>query len=202
MWKPKRAKMPAPVRRQDGLSYYFAYGSNLNIEGMRHRCPAAKPFCALELRDAQLVFRGVADVVFKRGAICPGGVWLITKECEKALDRYEGVAGGMYTKRYFTLSLPSKVKHTLARPVLFYKMRERGISPPSVGYLQVIEQGYHDFELDIGFLEAAVEHAWEAARPTPGIRRRYHRKGYDREFGHVSDLGSCMEMRSYQNGRD
>jgi hypothetical protein len=182
----KQANMPAPMRRKDGTTLYWAYGSNLDKQAMLHRCPAAKPQYALHLNDCQLTFRGVADVVYHRHAICPGAVWSISKECEKALDRYEGVAGGMYAKRYFHL----KMKSGLWRPVLYYKMREQGICPPSTHYLQVIQNGYDDFGLDIGFLEEAVNRAWDNAQVTHGIRKRYNRKGYVQEFGHACDLGN------------
>ncbi len=38
---------------------YVAYGSNMNILQMRHRCPAAEKICTEILKDYQLEFRGV-----------------------------------------------------------------------------------------------------------------------------------------------
>jgi hypothetical protein len=186
MFPPKKAILPSPIHRRDGRLLYFAYGSNLNIDAMKRRCPESEPLYALTLADSLLVFRGVADVIYRRNSSCLGGVWSITRECEHALDRYEGVKQGMYIKRYFSL----RMKNGQVRPVLFYKMREQGICPPSLGYLQVIEQGYADFELDTGYLEAAVNYAWLATNLTQSITRRYHRKNYDKEFGQSLHLGN------------
>jgi hypothetical protein len=183
--KVRRAVMPAPMRRKGGTLLYAAYGSNLNIAAMAQRCPRAEPLYPLILDNAALVFRGVADMVHRKGSRCPLGIWSITRECEKALDRYEGVKGqnGMYVRRWFTLQM----HNGLNRPVLFYQMRERGVCPPSVHYLQVIEQGYRDFGLDPAVLEVAVEEAWKERQVTPRIATRYYQKGRP-EFGHTWDL--------------
>jgi hypothetical protein len=181
----RHATMSGPARHHDGLALYWAYGSNLNLDAMVKRCPAARDLYPLTLNNCALVFRGVADVVHRKGSSCPGAVWSITKTCERALDRFEGVASGCYTKRYFHL----KMKSGLMRPVLFYKMRERGICPPSVHYLQIIEQGYKDFNLDLIFLEQAVEEAWKQHEVTPSIQSRFERKGRP-VLGRSTDLGS------------
>lgn len=143
--------------------YYFAYGSNLNIEQMSARCPAAEPICRLVLPDARLVFRGVADVEHRRGARCHGGLWRITEKCEKALDRYEGVSSGLYYKDYFTVS----VRKGPSQRCLVYRMTDDSQeSPPWFTYLDTIRQGYEDFGLPKRPLERAV------ARAMTGLRRR------------------------------
>jgi hypothetical protein len=181
----RHATMPGPTRHHDGLALYWAYGSNLNVAAMSLRCPDAKPLYPLTLTNCALVFRGVADVTHRKGSTCPGAVWSITKKCEKTLDRYEGVSSGFYAKRYFGV----KMKSGLMRPVLYYKMRETGICPPSVLYLQTIERGYFDFKLDTTFLEQAVDDAWHKHEVTPGIEARFERKGKPM-LGRSSDLGS------------
>jgi gamma-glutamylcyclotransferase len=153
-------------------NYYWAYGSNLNVAHMRVRCPKARKVRSLVLKDGALVFRGVADVQGRRGSFVPGGLWRITAECEQSLDRYEGVSSGFYEKRYFAIKIGGKVED-----VLFYKMRSRGIYPPSQSYLSTIMQGYEDFELDPAFLRAALEEAWSKKRKTPEIRHRIKRRG-------------------------
>ena len=42
---------------------YIAYGSNMNKNQMRIRCPKAKPMGAYFLDGWRLVFRGVADMI-------------------------------------------------------------------------------------------------------------------------------------------
>jgi hypothetical protein len=151
---------------------YFAYGSNLNHASMRRRCPAARPVAPLVLPHAVLRFRHVADVASHEAAKCPGGLWRITTACEAALDVYEGVASGLYEKRYLLLRVDGAEEECL-----YYKMASRGIMPPAQGYLAVIEQGYRDFGLDLSRLERAVEHSWNRRYKTPELRRRYARRG-------------------------
>lgn len=88
--------------------YYFAYGSNLNIEQMLARCPGAEIVGWAELKGHELLFKGS-----RRGSfltVKPGegsvwiGVWSITAEGEHALDRYEGVPK-FYEKREIALDV-------------------------------------------------------------------------------------------------
>ena len=40
--------------------YYFAYGSNMNLEQMKYRCPAAEVVENVRLENYRLAFRGRA----------------------------------------------------------------------------------------------------------------------------------------------
>lgn len=151
----------------------WAYGSNLNVSQMKNRCPKAKFKGPLTVNDAALVFRGVADVTVREGSFVPGGLWSITRECEAALDRYEGVSSGLYLKRYFHLRRNKQVVD-----VLFYQMRaNRGVMPPSEAYLRTIARGYQDFGLDLDILSAYLQEAWGDKDVTEELRRRYDAKG-------------------------
>jgi hypothetical protein len=61
------------------MKLYFAYGANLNLQGMRFRCPAARPVSAFLLHDWQLAFSGVATIQPQLGASVPGALWEITQ---------------------------------------------------------------------------------------------------------------------------
>ena len=157
---------------------YFAYGSNLHKEQMARRCPAAEPLGSLIMPDTRLVFRGVADVVRAEGATCPGGIWRITAECERALDRYEGFRpdhpdGGMYSKEYVEIEgLPDGETE-----IMLYTMNSRGIYPPSDYYYSVLKQGYRDFGLKLAPLRAALEHSYDDKHPSHVERKRTRRMG-------------------------
>ena len=75
--------------------YYFAYGSNMNLEQMKYRCPAAEVVENVRLEDYRLAFRGrapgngVATVLPEKGSCVEGVLWKITEACEKSLDFYE-----------------------------------------------------------------------------------------------------------------
>jgi hypothetical protein len=151
---------------------YFAYGSNLNHAAMARRCPGAKPIGPLKLPDSRLVFRGVADCIYEPGAECPGAVWKLTPECERALDRYEGVGGGFYRKEYLPVTGIEGEER-----MLVYIMNSTGIFPPSEGYFEVLRQGYRDFGLPLKYLREAVKASWDDKAPSHRERKRYHRDG-------------------------
>ena len=155
---------------------YFAYGSNLNVAAMKRRCPAALPLCRFTLTGSRLVFRGVADVAVDEAYKVIGALWRITPECEEALDRYEGLASGMYKKEYALVTKGNK-KLKKGERVMFYVMNSTGIFPPSEGYLKTIEDGYRDFKLPMKQLNAAVLHSWKEKAPSHRERQRYRRTG-------------------------
>lgn len=160
-------------RRDTVSSYYWAYGSNLCLANMSHRCPDAVPVGPMYVTQAALVFRGVADVTIRKDSVVPGGLWRITNRCEEALDRYEGVGSRFYMKRYFDVKIDGR-----KRSVLFYQMvMDRGVMPPSQYYLDVIEQGYRDFNLDLDVLNQYVAQSWDDKEVTPVLRERHIRKG-------------------------
>ena len=75
--------------------FYLAYGSNLNVEQMKYRCPGAVMIGKTYLEDYRITFRGnsrsgVANIEPRKGSRVPVGIWSITQTDEKALDRYEG----------------------------------------------------------------------------------------------------------------
>ncbi len=72
---------------------YFAYGSNINLDQMKRRCPGAVPIMPVVLNNYELSFRGmggVATILPKEGAKVHGLLWDLTPACEHSLDRYEG----------------------------------------------------------------------------------------------------------------
>lgn len=160
-----------------GMNLYWAYGSNLCVDAMKRRCPRATPYRPLLVNNGLLVFRGVADVEASasQSHVVAGGLWWITRECEAALDRYEGCSAsgrGLYSKRYLTLQVGDEV-----RKCLFYKMNSEGVMPPWEEYLEVIAQGYRDFDLPLDMLSQAVERSWGEKNKTPDLTRRWVARG-------------------------
>lgn len=141
--------------------YYIAYGSNLNKRQMKKRCPDATPIGKFTLTSARLIFRGVADVEYAFNSVVPCGLWIISENDEKALDRYEGIDSGLYFKsEEIKLSVQGKKKSAL-----IYLMNSEGIFPPSKGYVDTIREGYRDFGLDQKYLDDAIEHAFLQKEP-------------------------------------
>lgn len=123
------------------MKYYIAYGSNLNIEQMNRRCKDAKPVGADEIDNYKLVFRrGYLTIEPAEGFYVPVGVWEISDEDEKALDRYEGYPK-FYRKEYIELPYYGKC--------LVYIMND-GFpeQAPTDGYFTTVYHGYTEFGLD------------------------------------------------------
>ena len=142
---------------------YIAYGSNLNTEQMAWRCPGAKVVAKSWLHDYRLVFQGApfgahANVIPAKGYDVPVVVWEIDAYDEMALDRYEGVRGGYYTKEYMTIEVAGRM-----RKALIYIMSPHDFGVPGDTYLDTIAEGYKAFNLPIQELNAAAIHAEQNA---------------------------------------
>ncbi len=131
---------------------YVAYGSNLCKAQMRRRCPNSRPLGKFMLTASRLVFRGVADLEYAPGQQTPCGLYLINRDDERSLDRYEGVDAGVYYKtEEIELSYLGE-----RRKALVYLMHSDGIYPPSQTYVDTIRRGYENFGLDMSYLDDAV----------------------------------------------
>ena len=153
------------------MTLYVAYGSNLCKSQMRQRCPTARSLGKFIFRECRLVFRSVADLEYDKTAETPCGLYNISRDDERALDGYEGVASGIYFKSEQTIMYEGgKVK------ALVYLMNSNGIYPPSKHYAEIIRRGYKDFGMDTKCLDEAIAHAYNNKSPDHGIARRRKRQ--------------------------
>lgn len=150
---------------------YGAYGSNLNMSQMSVRCPKAKPVGSLILKDWKLVFRGVADIEEAKGHEVALGLWYITKDCLKALDRYEGFPY-LYGKKHLKVK---GVQKSFAVPsVMIYVMNDQErVAPPPQTYLNAIANGYNDFGLDKKLLQEPVMQSYVKEKHISPRRKPY-----------------------------
>ena len=130
------------------MKYYLAYGSNLNKEQMAHRCPDAVPVGTTVLEGQKLVFRrGFLTIEPEDGSSVPVGVWRISNDDEKALDRYEGYPK-FYRKEIIQVEFNGAAIHTEV-PCLIYIMQDGyPIQQPSDGYFYTVMIGYSNFGID------------------------------------------------------
>ena len=138
--------------------YYIAYGSNLNLEQMKMRCPDSKLIGTGMLDNYQLLFRSnnrhnaVATIEPCLGEKVPVGIFEISERDEKYLDIYEGFPN-LYTKKHMTIH-----SQNIKDEAMVYVMNDGfdyGI--PSQYYLNIIRQGYKDCHLDMKYLDNAVK---------------------------------------------
>lgn len=144
---------------------YIAYGSNLNLEQMKHRCPTAEAVSTAMLRNWQLRFRGgghgaVATIERSKGSRVPVLVWRLQPKDELALDRYEGFPF-LYRKETLRLTVNGRRVYAMV-----YIMNEANhpYGMPSVWYLSTIKAGYQSAGFDIGVLSDAVRKSKEAMK--------------------------------------
>lgn len=71
---------------------YFAYGTNLNLDQMKVRCPNIKIIKMVLLKDFTLYFtsRSIPSIKYEDNAETWGVLFDIDKSCENSLDKYEG----------------------------------------------------------------------------------------------------------------
>lgn len=142
--------------------YYLAYGSNLNMEQMKWRCPTAKPVGFAKIEDYELLFKGSKTGAYltieeRKGSVVPVGVWEVDASDEKSLDRYEGFPS-FYYKKDITVDCYFYQTHTVkAISAFVYIMHEeRPIGIPSDYYVRTCAKGYADFGISTVYLNTAI----------------------------------------------
>ena len=142
---------------------YFAYGSNINLDQMSYRCPAAQAVGPVTLEGYELLFRGsgVATIGPKEGATVHGLLWQLTPDCERSLDHYEG-----YPYLYGKQPVTVKDKNGQEFTIMAYVMTERYLTPavPPASYYQGILEGYRQNGLPVTALKKARDHAVREVR--------------------------------------
>jgi len=122
---------------------YFAYGANLDLRGMKLRCPEHRPIGRAILKNYRLMFKGVADIEPASGHQVHGALYEITAEHLKTLDRFEG-----YPRFYIRKLLPVCTKKGEEVEAVVYLMNNcRQYSSPHRGYLNIILSGCRQWQL-------------------------------------------------------
>ena len=135
---------------------YIAYGSNLNLPQMEHRCPGATVMGTSEVKGYELLFRGVATIEPREEASVPVLLWKISPQNERALDRYEGWPC-LYRKENLEVELEGKRVSAMV-----YVMNDgRQAAMPSGFYYDVIAEGYRTAGMDEEVLRQALERTKE-----------------------------------------
>jgi gamma-glutamylcyclotransferase (GGCT)/AIG2-like uncharacterized protein YtfP len=123
------------------MPLYFAYGSNMDRAAMLQRCPAAKPVGVGRLmRHRFMVFEeGYASVTRDPQRAVWGMVWDLALADVPALDRYESLSTGLYTK-----VIQPVVTGQGPRRAIVYVGRSARPGLPKPGYMEgVIEAATH-----------------------------------------------------------
>ena len=141
---------------------YIAYGSNLNLNQMKYRCPTAKLVGKGTIENYELQFKGMPHCSYATIAPCSGksvpvALWELQPRDERLLDRYEG-----YPSHYFKQELPVKLNNGLELTAMVYIMNlKQDFGLPSASYYDTVSQGYKDCGFDMKVLNEAVNDSAE-----------------------------------------
>ncbi|GJE59837.1 gamma-glutamylcyclotransferase family protein [Methylobacterium trifolii] len=117
------------------MPLYFAYGANMDAASMALRCPASRLVGQGRLRRHRFVImrEGYASVAQDPARTVWGVLWDLALADVPALDRYEGVSGGLYVKALQPVGTEAGIKRAL-----IYLGRSRGLGAPRPGYLESV----------------------------------------------------------------
>lgn len=141
---------------------YIAYGSNLSVEQMAHRCPDARIIGMAAITDWKLVFRTHATIEPAEGRVVPVLIWEISDTDEKSLDRYEGYPS-YYRKEDLAVTMTDlDGKNPQEVTAMIYLMNDgRPVQRPWQSYIDVLAEGYDRFGFNPYQLELALKEAKE-----------------------------------------
>ena len=139
------------------MTYYIAYGSNMDVEQMRHRCSTAELVGRAKLEGWQLLFKGsrtgcYATIEEAAGYTVPVLVWTILPQDEQNLDWYEG-----FPNFYYKRALNVRVGGRLVRAMVYIMHEDRKCGMPSSAYYSVIKRAYDRFNFDKAILKQALD---------------------------------------------
>ena len=151
---------------------YFAYGSNLNKQQMKRRCPHAQHLGKAVLKDWQLTFQKSStgfycNIVPCEGAKTPIGLWYIPDSELAILDRYEGYPTCYGREKVKAYEMTGKVGRPPVWHGVLYRMPEdRPYGFPTKKYIRTCLEGYKDFGMDSECIDRAILYSY-----THGARR-------------------------------
>ena len=139
--------------------FYVAYGSNLNLEQMKYRCPTAKLYGTGKIENYELQFKGrpggaFATIAPKKGSFVPAAVWEIQPRDERVLDQYEG-----YPSHYFKQNVSVQLDDKTVDAMVYLMNLKMDFGLPSPHYYRIVYEGYNDCDLDTDILHKAVENS-------------------------------------------
>ena len=148
---------------------YVAYGSNLNKQQMKGRCPDAKFVGTGVIENYELQFKGSlygahATIAPKEGSSVPVGLWTIQSRDESRLDMYEG-----YRKTGYRYYDKEQVRVNLSNGgsvigMVYIMDQKMDFGQPTPGYYETVKEGYADCGLDQTVLEQALQASMELAQ--------------------------------------
>ena len=123
---------------------YFSYGSNMAPAGMEERCaaPSVLGVATVPGYRFRIAKRGYATMVPEQGSMVYGLLWSLTHADFAALDQYEGVPAGHYTRTTIPVLFQGKPLEAQV-----YLSADPAPAKPRRGYLETIIQAARNLGL-------------------------------------------------------
>lgn len=140
--------------------YYFAYGSNLNLEQIKHRCKDAIKVGSVILKGYELEFRYYLTIKENKNSDVPLGIFKISSDDELNLDVYEGYPH-FYRKEKLSIDFNDE---KITGIIYIMNKNTRNVMPPNQTYLNTCLKGYQDFDFDEKYLRLAYKNSLSEVR--------------------------------------
>ncbi|MBF9234199.1 gamma-glutamylcyclotransferase family protein [Microvirga alba] len=156
------------------MPLYFAYGSNMDQADMAKRCPGSKVVGVGRLMRHRFVIfdGGYASVVRDPQRAVWGVVWDLALGDVPALDRYENLSTGLYTKVIQPVLTPQG-----PRRAIVYVARSAKPGTPKPGYMEGVVAAAEEAGLPKDYihgLAALLPHVQPSSPPEqPKVRPRW-----------------------------
>ena len=153
------------------MTLHFAYGSNMSVALMRPRCPGARPLGTARLAGHRffIMREGYASVIPAPGATVHGVLWQLTARDVAALNAYENIEGGLYTRETW----PVRQGEATLR-ALVYVGHARASGKPRPGYMELVLAAAREWNLPADYVRELARwqaSSWQGARaPEAGGR--------------------------------
>lgn len=132
------------------MPLYFAYGANMDVAAMGARAPGAKPLGLARLVRHRFVIseHGYASVIRDPRSAVHGLLWEVPLADIRALDRFEEVDRGLYTK----IAQPVITANGSRRALVYVGSGKPG-GKPRKGYLEDVLRAASEIGLPPAYLK-------------------------------------------------
>lgn len=144
------------------MPLYFAYGSNMDVEAMRARCPRSKPLGVARLaRHCFFIMQGgYASVMRDPRREVHGVLWDLALADVRTLDVYEDVHSGLYRK----VMQPVLRGQGASSRALVYVGGSLAPASPLPGYMESVLAAARQWEFPENYMRELTAFAPAAAR--------------------------------------
>jgi len=145
------------------MTFYFAYGANMERGAMAKRCPGATALGTAQLSGWHYeIADGYGSIARKGGSSVFGVLWRLTARDLAALNAFESLDSGLYRRVMLTVAAGARRVRALV-----YVGNRRGKRRPMPGYQERLVAAAQDWRLPEPYVEELRRWApaYRGARP-------------------------------------